>query len=131
MCQKFVRTAMVFVVVIMAAAFIMPGFISAQNSGGAVSGTVSDPTGAVVPGAVVTARNVASGVETKRQSTDAGLFVITPLPPGKYQLIVAVTGFQTLVQEDVSVDAVGTTTVNLTLKVGNVSETITVEKVAM
>ncbi|MFT3746548.1 MAG: carboxypeptidase-like regulatory domain-containing protein [Pyrinomonadaceae bacterium] len=106
---------------------MIAGAVVAQNSGGAISGTVTDPNGAVVAGATVTAKNLASGVETKRQTTDAGLYVITPLPPGQYQLIVTVTGFQTLIQEGVGVDAVGTTSVNLVLKVGNVSETITVE----
>ena len=47
---------------------------------GTIKGTVTDPTGAVIPSATVTAINVATGVETRRETTAAGLFVIAPLP---------------------------------------------------
>jgi hypothetical protein len=108
-------------------AFSMPNSTFAQIGGGAISGTVTDPTGAVVPAATVKAKNVASGVETTRQTTDAGLYVISPLPPGEYSVTVSITGFQTVVHEKIIVDALGTVTVNVTLNVGSVSESITVE----
>jgi Carboxypeptidase regulatory-like domain len=47
---------------------------------GTVKGTVTDPTGAVIPNANVTAANTATGVETRRETTSAGLYVIAPLP---------------------------------------------------
>jgi hypothetical protein len=47
---------------------------------GSIQGTVSDPSGAVIPQANVTAVNVATGVETARQTTAAGFFVLSPLP---------------------------------------------------
>jgi hypothetical protein len=101
--------------------------VMAQIGGsGSIQGIIADPGGAVVPGATVVATNVATGVETTRQTTEAGLYVITPLPPGEYKLTVSLTGFQTLVQEKVIVDALSTVSVNLTLKVGSISETITV-----
>ncbi len=99
----------------------------AQTSGGSIQGTITDSGGAVVPGATVVATNVATGIETTRQTTNAGLYVITPLPPGEYKVTVSVTGFQTLVQERVIVDALGSVSVNLTLKVGNIGETVTIE----
>ena len=72
------------------------------------------------------ATNVATEVETTRQTNDAGLYVIKPLPPGEYKVVVSSTGFLTLIQEKVIVDALSTVTVNLALKVGDVKETVTV-----
>ena len=63
---------------------------------GTIQGTVTDPTGAVVPGATVVATNNATGVKTTRETTQAGVFVISPLNPGEYTLTVSATGFQTL-----------------------------------
>lgn len=101
--------------------------VLSQIGGGSVTGTVTDPGGAVVPNATVTAKSVASGVETTRQTTDAGLYVISPLPPGEYTVTVSTSGFQTKVHEKIIVDAVGTVTLNVELNVGSVNETITVE----
>ena len=96
------------------------------GGGGSIQGTIIDPGGAVVPGATVVATNLATGVETTRQTNDAGLYVISPLPPGAYKVVVSATGFQTLIQENVIVDALSTIAVNLSLKVGNINEAITV-----
>src|SRR5262249_19443341 len=101
--------------------------VMAQIGGaGSIEGTITDPGGAVVPGASVVATNVATKVETTRQTNEAGLYVIKPLPPGEYRLVVSATGFLTLIQEQVVVDALSTVTVNLSLKVGDVKETVTV-----
>ena len=67
---------------------------AAQIAGtGTIRGTITDPTGAVVPRATVTAINVATGVETARVATDAGLYVIAPLPAGTYRLTASAAGF--------------------------------------
>lgn len=103
--------------------------VAAQIGGsGSINGTVFDPNGAVVPGATVVARNVATGVETTRQTTDAGLYVISPLPPGEYTITVKVPGFLTLLQEKVIVDALSNVGLNLTLQLGDVNETVTVSE---
>src|SRR5215467_5798577 len=72
---------------------------------GTIQGTVTDPSGAVIPGAAVTAKNVATGVETTRQTTAAGLYVLSPLTPGDYNVNVTATGFQAMTQQHVVVDA--------------------------
>src|SRR5215472_3660405 len=59
---------------------------------GAIEGSVTDSTGAVIPNATVTATNQASNVSTTRTSTSAGLFSITPLIPGVYTVRVEATG---------------------------------------
>src|SRR6185295_19807034 len=58
---------------------------SAQvGGGGSIQGTVLDTSNAAVPGATVTATNVATGIDTIRQTTGAGVYAVTPLPPGQY-----------------------------------------------
>lgn len=105
----------------------LPGQISAQIGGsGSINGTVADSNGATIPNATVTAKNNATGVETTRQSTDAGVYVITPLPPGTYTITVTASGFQKAVQEKVIVDALSAVSVNISMKVGDVNETVTI-----
>lgn len=104
--------------------------VKAQTGGGgSIQGTVTDPTGAVVPGATVVATNVATTVETTRQSNDAGVFVISPLPVGEYKVTASLNGFETLIQEKIIVDALSTVTVNMNLKVGNIDTKVTIEAV--
>ncbi|MEO6393280.1 MAG: TonB-dependent receptor, partial [Pyrinomonadaceae bacterium] len=125
---KFISTTTVLLIVLCAGLLLAPGSASAQvASGGTISGTVFDANGAVVPGATVVAKNVATQIETTRQATDAGLYAISPLQPGEYQLTATAPGFQTLVQEKIFVDAVGTVGVNLTLQVGDIGVIVTVE----
>ncbi len=94
--------------------------------GGSIQGTVTDPSGAVVPQANVTAVNVATGVETVRQTTAAGFYVLAPLPAGEYNVKVTAAGFQTLTQEHVVVNALATVSLSLQLKVGSSNQQVTV-----
>ena len=128
MSEKLFKTAAGFLFAALFILLLMPASATAQiGSGGAINGTIFDASGAVVPGATVTARNSATGIETTRQSTEAGLYAIAPLPPGEYTLTIKATNFQTLVQERIIVDAVGTVGVNLTLSAGDVNESVTIE----
>ena len=89
----------------------------AQIAGtGTIRGTVTDPSGAVVPGAVVTVTNLATGVETRREATSAGLYVIQPLPAGVYKLSVNAPGFRSLVQDNVTVDALSNVEINARMR---------------
>jgi hypothetical protein len=74
----------------------------------------------------VTATNTATNVKTTQQTTAAGLYTIAALTPGQYTLSVSSTGFQSVQQEHVTVDALAVVTVNLTMQVGQVGETVTV-----
>ena len=104
-----------------------PNYVVAQIGGsGSIQGTITDPGGAVIPNATVVATNVATGVETTRQTTEAGLYVVTALPPGVYKVVVSLEGFQTVIQENIIVDALSTVGLDITLQVGKVNETITV-----
>ena len=70
---------------------------------GSIQGTVTDPSGAVVAGASVIATNLANGVKTERQTTEAGFFVLSLLPAGQYSVTVNSAGFQKLTQTRVIV----------------------------
>jgi Carboxypeptidase regulatory-like domain/TonB dependent receptor len=101
---------------------------SAQISGsGAIAGTVTDSTGALIPGATVTATAATTGVKTVRVATSAGDYNIAPLNPGLYSVTVTAKGFEQLVQNNVNVDALATTTVTVKLTIGQSSETVTVD----
>jgi hypothetical protein len=100
--------------------------IAQIGGGGTIKGSVSDPSGAIVPGAVLTATNIATGVESRRQASEAGVFVIAPLQPGTYKLTAAAEGFRTLVREQIVVDALSIVEVGLKLEVGATTESVTV-----
>jgi hypothetical protein len=105
---------------------IVPAFLTAQNTvTGALAGTVTDPTGAVVPGAALTLRNNATGESQSGVSNASGVYTFPLLRPGAYSLNVSKTGFSA---ENVNVDVqLGqTSSINIKLTVGNTTETVEV-----
>src|SRR5258705_521585 len=74
----------------------------------------------------VTATNVATGIATMRQTTSAGVYALTPLPPGEYRLTVSLDGFQTFVREGLIVDALSVIGLNVTLQVGPITQEVLV-----
>ena len=101
--------------------------LAAQTAGGgSIQGTVSDATGAVIPNATITATNTATNIATVRKSSSAGFFSVAPLPPGTYSIKVAAVGFNTLVQDNVAVNALQVRSFNPILKVGAATQTVTV-----
>src|SRR6478736_5915647 len=69
-----------------------------------LSGIVSDPTGAVVPGASVSIQTAANGEKRTTQTDDKGAFVFS-LPPGRYRIDITAAGFGAYEQDGISVDA--------------------------
>ncbi len=109
----------------------MPSAAWGQLGGsGTIQGTVTDPSGAVIPDAKVTARNLATGAETVRSSTSSGLYTIAPLDAGNYTVTVDATGFETLVRENIHLDGLQVLALDLTLRVGSSSQTVTVSGAA-
>ena len=98
----------------------------AQAGRGGVSGLVTDSTGAIVPGASVTASNSATGAKLTTEATAAGLFSFVSLAPGSYELSATAKGFDTVVEKNVKVTVDQVTEINLSLKIGSVSEVVTV-----
>src|SRR5581483_10092609 len=76
----------------------------AQAGRGSISGTVTDPAGAVVPGAQVTLLDRAKGVSQRTQTSSAGLYTFISLNPGAYQITVSHEGFAKVQQDQVKVN---------------------------
>lgn len=116
------------VVLALALSMIWAGIpLRAQSGGeGTIEGTVVDSAGAVVPNVTVTAINQASGVKTTRPTSSAGLYQISPLIPGTYTVNVAAPGFKTYKQQNLVVNALNVTSLNITLTIGEAQQTVTV-----
>ncbi|HEX8712331.1 MAG TPA: TonB-dependent receptor, partial [Terracidiphilus sp.] len=100
---------------------------AAQTAGdGTIQGTVTDPSGAVVPNAKVTAIDNATGIATSRTTTSNGFYVISPLIPGTYTVTVSATGFSQFKQLNLTLNAMQTLGLNIGLKLGSASQNVTV-----
>src|SRR5262245_50279474 len=100
--------------------------VLAQTDRGTIRGTVSDTTGAVIPGASITVTNAATGVTVDTISTGAGTYNVSALPAGVYNIEVQLQGFKTLKRPNVAVSAGNITGLDLTIEVGSIGETLTV-----
>ncbi len=97
-----------------------------SQEAGAISGTIYDPTGALVSRAKVTATNTDDGVQTFSVTDNSGTYSISPLPPGPYNVEIEAKGFQRMLQENVQVKPGQTFGLNLKLTVGAAAQTLTV-----
>ena len=97
-----------------------------QSTIGSVNGTISDLTGAVIPGTSVTLSNVGTGVEVANTSNASGFFVFVNVQPGNYTLVAEQEGFKTALLPTFNVGVNQTVTQNISLEVGSVAETIEV-----
>lgn len=94
---------------------------------GSIIGTVTDAQGAAVVGAKVTATSVGQGTKVEVQSNETGFYTVTHLIPGKYDLRAEVAGFKAYEAKDIQVSADQATTVDISVQVGPVTETVTVQ----
>src|SRR5205809_918684 len=97
-----------------------------QTGTSGISGTVRDVNGAVVPNATVTAKSEATNVSQNQNTTDAGLYAFTSLPVGNYTISVEKSGFKTFKKTGNVLEEGTPLTVDATMEVGAVSETVTV-----
>ncbi|MBI4465320.1 MAG: carboxypeptidase regulatory-like domain-containing protein, partial [Acidobacteria bacterium] len=118
-CQLFLRTLLVCV-------FLGSGMAVAQVTTGTILGTTSDSTGAVIPGATVTLRNVDTGNSRTITTDAAGRYRAPQLPLGSYEIAVEAAGFQTAVRTGVTLTVGREAVLDFTLQVGAVAERITV-----
>src|ERR1035441_1773981 len=84
----------------------------AQTDRGTITGTITDPAGAVVPNAPIEARNVDTGAVYPGASSGTGNYTIAQLPVGTYELSVTVSGFKKYVRTGITVDVAGTVRVD-------------------
>jgi Carboxypeptidase regulatory-like domain len=105
----------------------IPYGIHAQAVTGNISGTVADASGAVIAGATVTVTNTATGTSTTLTSNDQGRYNAPDLVVGPYEVSVSKSGFQTTVQKNINLTVGSQWVANLTLQVGQATQTVTVE----
>jgi hypothetical protein len=101
----------------------------AQKITGDISGTVSDPSGAAVPNAVINAVNLGTNEKASATTNDTGFYRIVNLPPGQYRVSVDVSGFKSM-QRQATVSIALVTESNFSLVVGSRGETVEVQGVA-
>src|SRR5712692_8419660 len=112
---------------------LIPAGLWAQGGAtGAITGVVQDEKGAVIPNAKVVVVNKATGVtEREVTTTGAGTFNVPLLPPSAYRLEITAEGFAKFVAESVLVRVTDTSSVVVTLKVGPMTQTVTVTEVVI
>lgn len=100
--------------------------LSAQVTSGVIQGQITDPQGAMVPSAKVTARNVATNVRIPVQSNETGFYLFPRLLPGTYVIEVQLEGFRSFIRENIVLNADNIVRVDVRLDVGQTTESITV-----
>jgi hypothetical protein len=110
---------------LMSAVFSVPVFAQGGTTS-SIIGTVSDASGGVIPGASVVVKSAATGVEFTATTNEQGGFTIPAVNPGTYTVTVTLSGFKTVVLNDVVVNAATPASVRAKMEVGGLEETVTV-----
>ena len=98
----------------------------AQLDTGTISGVVRDQSGGAIPGVAVTIRNTETGIARNTQTNAAGRYEAVALPVGSYEISAALSGFQTLVRSGINITVGRNAVVDMTLQVGEVTQSVTV-----
>jgi carboxypeptidase family protein len=107
--------------------FLLAFVFHASAQQATIVGTVSDPTGAVVPGVSIKATQTATGANFNTTSNTAGQFVLPSLPNGSYDVRAEAAGFKSFEEKDIVLNVGDRTRVDIALQVGQTKESITVE----
>jgi len=102
----------------------------AQTDRGTITGTVTDPAGAVIAGAMIQARNQATGAVYPAATSDTGNYTVAQLPAGSYDLMITAMGFKQFVRAGLTVEVAGTIRVDAAMQVGAANESVTVTEAA-
>src|SRR4051794_11318526 len=105
---------------------VLPSLVCAQDTRGSISGTISDPQGAVVSGASVLISNLDAGTNTRLVSNRTGYYEAALLLPGSYSITVELPGFKKSVRTGVTLTLSEQLQINLPLEVGGTTESVTV-----
>jgi hypothetical protein len=113
----------------MALLFLLVAIVPAraQTPSGEISGTVADASGLPVPGVTITLTNQATNVPRVVQTNEVGLYVISAIPPGTYDLKAELVGFGTVERKGINVQVGSSNRLAFTMEVGNLSETLEVK----
>ena len=114
------------IVVLVGVLFTPPALGSGPT--GSITGTVTDPSGAVVPKAHITVLNEATNAVRNADTNDTGDFTVALLPPGRYRVTAEGAGFRRSIFNDVNVDVDQTVRIDFALEVGAASEEVRVKE---
>src|SRR5688500_10442826 len=109
---------------------LVPGTLAAQEARGTIQGRVVDASGGAIPGATVEVLNLATGVVTPTTTNEQGSYRVPFLIPGVYRITVALEGFSKFVSDGIELHVDDVLTVDASLKVGTLAETVTVTATA-
>ncbi|MEO6213933.1 MAG: TonB-dependent receptor [Vicinamibacterales bacterium] len=105
---------------------VAPSPLEAQGANGTITGTISDESGAILPGATVTIKNEETGATREIVTGAGGSFRATDLPPGPYGVTASLTGFGTVARRGIVLTVGREAVVDLSLKVGQLNDVVTV-----
>jgi hypothetical protein len=123
---RFVVLAVLQLALCLCIAGVFGGRLAAQTSYGSIAGTVADTSGAAIVDAQVTLTNLATSEKRVAQSGADGLYAFVNLLPGRYSIVAEKTGFKRVTRPEVIVDVGQAVRIDITLQVGDVSQTIEV-----
>ena len=101
-----------------------------QVVGGTLLGTITDPTGAAIPGAKLVIKNVATGVTTTLTTNAQGIYNAPNLLPGTYEATISAAGFTSVVQGGIALDVGAQQVLNVAMKMGAVTQRVEVSEIA-
>ncbi|HTC87694.1 MAG TPA: carboxypeptidase regulatory-like domain-containing protein [Bryobacteraceae bacterium] len=110
--------------------FLLASAAFAQSDRGTITGTLSDPAGAVIASGAIEAKNTGTGAVYQTVSSGTGNYTIAQLPAGTYDVSVTVPGFKKYVREGLQVEVAANMRIDIALEVGSNTESITVEAAA-
>ena len=120
------KAARVFLALVVMAVCCGGAGLLAQGTTGSITGTVTDASGAAVPGATVTVTQTETNAVHTITTSDSGLYTVTQLPPGKYTVAVNKSGFTRQEQTSITLTIDQIAQINATLQVGSDAQTVTV-----
>jgi hypothetical protein len=112
--------------VVLVLAFFAPSMSHAQLSAGSLQGVVSDSTGAAVPGATISVTNASTAATVTATSNGNGEYRVGSLQPGIYSVTITHAGFKALKQDNVTIQVGESASLNETISIGEVSQTVEV-----
>jgi hypothetical protein len=125
------RSAAFFIVLCaLATVVLVPAGAAAQDPRGTIQGRVVDASGAAIPGATVEVLNIATGVVTPTTTNDQGSYRAPFLNPGTYRITVSLAGFGKFISDNIELHVADLLTVDATLKVGAITDEVTVTATA-